>query len=282
MEFMEELHHYECDALKAFIELCDRHELNYFVIGGTLLGAVRHKGFIPWDDDIDVAMPRADYDKLLAVAKELQTPWVIEDYHFTKGFKSYFAKIRSTEIEVHEALTDNSSHQRIGYLIDILPIDGTPDTALFRKLYYAKILGYRFLCGAANVHTGIRTSRPKKEQIILQVCRFLKLYRVLKIERIYQWMDRAFHAQDAEHAKYAGTITGAYKTREIVPNAYFGTKKAKVFLTFEDMQVRVPLHYKEYLRHMFGNYMELPPKQDRKIHYQGMIFHTKRKQEEEK
>lgn len=274
MEFMEELHQYECEALKAFVELCDKHGLNYFVIGGTLLGAVRHHGFIPWDDDVDVAMPRKDYDKLLMLAKELPHPFVIEDYHFTKDFKSYFAKIRNTEIEVLEELTDNTSDKRVGYLIDILPIDGTPNDTLARKLYYAKILGYRFLCGAANVHTGIRTSRPKKEQMILQVCRFLRVYRFLKIKKIYQWMDRAFHAQDMEHSMYAGTITGAYKTKEIVRTSYFGVKKQKVLLPFESLEVRVPYHYREYLTHMFGNYMQLPPVEARKIHYQGAIRHV--------
>ncbi|MGN0506205.1 MAG: phosphorylcholine transferase LicD [Lachnospiraceae bacterium] len=271
MEFMEELHGYELEALKAFVQLCDKHGLTYFVIGGTLLGALRHRGFIPWDDDVDVAMPRKDYDKFLTLAKELPDPLVLEDYHFTKGFLSYFAKIRNDDIEICEALTDNEADKRIGYLIDILPIDGTPNVPLLRKLYYAKVLGLRFLCGAANVHTGIRTSRPKWEQQVLKLCRALKLYRVLHIERIYAWMDRLFHRQNVERSVYSGTITGAYKTHEIVPTTYFGIGEEPVYLPFETIQVRAPRHYKKYLRHMFGNYEELPPESARKIHYVGKI-----------
>lgn len=271
MEFMEELHSYELEALKAFVQLCDKHKLNYFVIGGTLLGAVRHHGFIPWDDDIDVGMPRKDYDKLLKFAKELPAPLVLEDYHFTKGFRSYFAKIRNDSIELREELTDNKADKRVGYLIDILPIDGTPNTAPLRKLYYAKVLLLRFLCGAANVHTGIRTSRPKWEQRVLKVCRMIKLYKVLHIKQIYTWMDRLFHRQKVETSMYSGTITGAYKTREIVPTAWFGIEKEPVYVTFETIQVRAPKYYKRYLCHMFGNYKELPPESERKVHYIGTI-----------
>ena len=168
-------------------------------------------------------------------------------------------------------MTDNEADKRIGYLIDILPIDGTPDTPLLRKLYYAKVMSLRFLCGAANVHTGIRTSRPKWEQQLLKLCRTFQLYRVLHIERIYAWMDRLFHRQDVERSAYSGTITGAYKTREIVPTTYFGIGEEPVYLPFETIQVRVPKHYKKYLRHMFGNYEELPPESARKIHYVGKI-----------
>lgn len=271
MEFMEELHNYELEALKAFVQLCDRHGLTYFVIGGTLLGAVRHHGFIPWDDDVDVAMPRKDYDRLLKLAKELPAPFVLEDYHFTKGFRSYFAKIRNDSIEITEALTDNKADKRVGYLIDILPIDGTPDILPLRRLYYAKVLFLRFLCGAANVHTGIRTSRPKWEQRVLKACRAVKLYKILHIRQIYGWMDRLFHRQKAESSLYSGTITGAYKTREIVPTAWFGIGEKPVCLTFETIQVRVPKCYKRYLCHMFGDYRQLPPESERKVHYLGTI-----------
>lgn len=271
MDFMEELHGYELEALKEFTALCEKHGLTYFVIGGTLLGAVRHRGFIPWDDDVDVAMPRKDYDKLLTLAEEFPYPLVLEDYHFTKGFKSYFAKIRNDSIELSEALTDNTADKRVGYLIDILPIDGTPNVPLFRKLYYGAVLGLRFLCGAANVHTGIRTSRPKWEQTVLKVCRAIKLYKLLTIERIYVWMDRLFHTQDVDNSTYSGTITGAYKTREIVETRLFGIGKEPVYVPFESIKVRAPKHYKRYLRHIFGNYEELPPEADRKIHYVGKI-----------
>jgi len=268
--FLEELHRYNLDALKAFASFCEEQGLTWFAIGGTLLGAVRHKGFIPWDDDVDVAMPRADYDKLVALAKQFPKPFVLEEYRYNKEFQSYFAKLRSEEIELLETVADKADKRR-GYLVDIIPLDGTPDNVFMRKLYFVRVLLLRFLCGAANVHTGILTSRPKWEQCVLKVCRALRLYKVITKEKVYQRMDRLFRRQKTETAKQIGTIMGAYKTREIVPAEYFGLKEAPVYLEFEDMQIRAPKQYEPYLTHMYGEYKNLPPEHQRKVHYQGTI-----------
>ena len=251
--FFEELHQYDLAALKAFTEFCVRYGLRYYAIGGTLLGAVRHKGFIPWDDDVDVAMPRADYDKLVSMAKDFPKPFVLEEYRYNKEFQSYFAKIRNEEIELLETVTEQNDKRR-GYLVDIMPIDGTPDQPLLRKIYFARVMWLRFLCGAANVHTGILTSRPKWEQCVLKICRVLRLYKVLTVEKVYRRMDRVFRKQHVEKAKHIGTIMGAYKTREIVPAAYFGLKEAPVYLEFENLKLRVPVQYDAYLTHMYGEY----------------------------
>ena len=272
--FLEELHCYNLAALKAFAKFCDEHGLTWFAIGGTLLGAVRHSGFIPWDDDVDVAMPRADYDKLVALAKEFPKPFVLEEHRYNKDFQSYFAKLRSEEIELLETVTEEADKRR-GYLVDIMPLDGTPDNALLRKLYFARIMLLRFLCGAANVHTGILTSRPKWEQNVLKICRALRLYKFLTVEKVYRRMDRVFRKQRVETAKYIGTIMGAYKTREIVPTEYFCLKEEPVYLEFEDMEVRAPKQYDRYLTHMYGEYKNLPPENQRKAHYQGTIVKLK-------
>ncbi len=268
--FLAELHEYGLEAFKVFEQFCREHNLRYFAIGGTLLGAVRHQGFIPWDDDMDVGMPRPDYDRLVALAKEFPRPFVLEEYRHSKGFQSYFAKIRNKNIELLETVTE-SSDERQGYLIDIMPMDGTPDNAVLRKLYFVRVLLLRFLCGAANVRTGILTSRPKWEQKVLKVCRTLRLYKVLTAEKVYRRMDRLFHKQNVLRAKQIGTITGAYKTREIVPAEYFGIEEEPVYLPFEDTSIRVPKNYEPYLTHMYGEYRKLPPKEQRKAHYQGII-----------
>lgn len=269
--FFEELHQYDLSALKAFAAFCEEHGLNYFAIGGTLLGAVRHQGFIPWDDDVDVAMPRADYDRLVAMADRFPKPFVLEQYQYNKEFQSYFAKLRSEEIMLYETVTE-AGDKRPGYLVDIMPLDGTPDNPLLRKLYFARVLILRFLCGAANVNTGILTSRPKWEQQVLKVCRALRLYKVVTKDKVYRRMDRLFRRQKAETASHIGTITGAYKTKEIVPAEYFGLKEKPVYLPFEDMKLRVPARYEVYLTHMYGDYKSLPPKEQRKAHYQGEII----------
>ncbi|MBQ9767851.1 MAG: LicD family protein [Lachnospiraceae bacterium] len=276
-DMLAKLHTLEVDALKAFVALCEQYGLRYYAIGGTLLGAVRHQGFIPWDDDVDLAMPREDYDKLIELVESGEAEIVlggkyrIESWQTDEEFKSYFAKVCSTEVEIYEKLLEDDTKRR-GYLIDILPLDGTPDDELMRKLYYAKAMGLRFLCGTANVHTGIRTSRPKWEQLLLRVVRALGLYRLIKIRDVYRAMDNLFKKQDSERAEYAGTLTGAYKTKEIVPRVYFGETYDECSLwEFEGMTLRGPKLWEEYLTHMFGDYRELPPESERKVHYKPCI-----------
>ena len=278
-DMLGELHAIELGALKAFVKLCNTHGLRYYAIGGTLLGAVRHKGFIPWDDDVDVAMPRADYDRLIELvmsgeAQELLgEDYRIESWQTDKEFKSYFAKICSTKVMIEEQLLEDTTVRK-GYLIDILPLDGTPDDELARKLYYAKAMGLRFLCGTANVHTGIRTSRSKWEQAVLRIVRALRLYRWLDVRKVYERMDRLFQKQDAERADYAGTLTGAYKLKEIVPREYFGdTYDEYTLWEFEGMLLRGPKLCDEYLTHMFGDYHKLPAEEERKVHYKPCIRH---------
>ena len=278
-DILEELHEIELGALKAFVKLCNVYNLRYYAIGGTLLGAVRHKGFIPWDDDVDVAMPRKDYDRLIELVKSgevqdiLGEDYKIESWQTDDDFKSYFAKMRATKIEIEEQLLEDTTTRK-GYLIDIIPLDGTPNEEVARKGYYVKAMVLRFLCGTANVNTGIRTSRSKWEQLVLRVVRKLQLYRFIDVRKVYGCMDRLFMEQDAEHAEFAGTLTGAYKTREIVPREYFGESYDEYSLwEFEGMLLRGPKRCEEYLIHMFGDYHKIPSEQERKVHYKPSIKH---------
>lgn len=279
---LSELQQLDLEAFKAFIGLCEAYGLRYYAIGGTLLGAVRHKGFIPWDDDVDVAMPREDYDKMIALVVSGEAEKVLgEDYRIAcwqagDEIQSYFAKMYSTKVELEEEVLDETSVRK-GYLVDIMPLDGTPDHTFFRKVYFARVLWLRFLCGTANVHTGIVTSRPKWEQTVLRIVRALRLYRLLAITKIYGKMERVFRAQKAETARYAGTIMGAYKTKEIVPRRFFGdTYDACSLWEFEGVQVRGPKEWDAYLTHMYGDYHKLPPESERKVHYKTTIKEVKR------
>ncbi|MEG1992870.1 MAG: LicD family protein [Acetivibrio sp.] len=276
-EPLDTLHKYEKEALKFFIQVCEKNNLEYYVIGGTLLGAVRHHGFIPWDDDIDVAMPRESYERFLKIgSKELPEHLLLESPQNNKDYRSYFGKIRNANVDIYDNLEDNTQPRRLGYMIDIIPLDGTPNSPVRRKIYGYKILFYRFLCGAANVSTGILATRPKKEKFLLELCKTLRLYKLLKVHKIYKRMDRLFLNQDFRNAEYSGTAMGAYHLHEIVPTVFWGNYGEASILDFEGLKVKGPKMYDEYLTHMYGDYMKLPAESERRIHFQGTLVERKR------
>lgn len=271
---LSELQKLDLDAFKAFLQFCEENGLRYYAIGGTLLGAVRHKGFIPWDDDIDVAMPRKDYDRLISLivsGEKIGEDFSVECWQAGDKILSYFAKVCSTKTEIQEEVLEEVSVRK-GYLVDIIPLDGTPEGKFARKLYYGRVMWLRFLCGTANVHTGIVTSRPKWEQGVLRIVRALRLYRLISVEKIYRKMERLFRRQKSETASFAGTLMGAYKTKEIVPRTYFGASYDECSMwEFEGLQIRGPKEWDVYLTHMYGDYRTLPPESERKVHYKKHI-----------
>ena len=136
---INKIHEEDLKIFKEFIKICDREKLTYYVIGGTFLGAIRHKGFIPWDDDMDIAMPRNDFNKFIEIANNL-LPQNLElvSYKFNTNNRYYLPKIINKEIEIVEKRNEKNG-KKINLFIDIFPIDGTPNNYFLRKIYYFKI-----------------------------------------------------------------------------------------------------------------------------------------------
>ena len=122
-EILSKLHEFNIQALDEVVRICDKYNITYYLLGGTLLGAVRHKGFIPWDDDLDIGMPRQDLIKFESVLKsELGDRFFYQSMDSEKEYDHYFSKIRINNtllIEANDAV--NSKHQ--GIFIDIFPLD---------------------------------------------------------------------------------------------------------------------------------------------------------------
>ncbi|MBQ9199859.1 MAG: LicD family protein [Lachnospiraceae bacterium] len=260
-ENIRQLQKKEMDILNAFISVCEKNKLKYYAVGGTLLGAVRHKGFIPWDDDMDVAMPRKDYEKFLHIFyKDL--PENIKVLHYTNGENVYFypMKLQNTDVKVTEQRLEETDS--ISYLsIDVFPIDGYPNKRSKQALYKLKYYYYKMLIGFCNVNILRKNvDRPFYERVIIKFAKLFRLNRILKLKKQQDKFDKLLKSTMGEECKLVGDISGAYGFREFVPVSYFG-KGTK--LDFEDIKINCPCKYDKYLKRIYGDYMQLPPEDKR-------------------
>lgn len=250
------------DILKAFMKICKDNELTYYCCAGTAIGAVRHHGIIPWDDDIDVIMPRPDYDRLLEIAKtanfgkyEIITPYDDETYPL------YFSKLSNRNTTLIE---DRQIPCVIGLYVDIFPLDATDDDVAKAKRLkdrYTKIINRLNAVSTHNTFGEYLSLLKKKEKWGRFAIKTLAFFCRSALRRhLIRQMDRLSHLYDYDKAKNVQVYTGSYGHREVFPKSWLG--KGKEF-PFEDTTVMLPECYDEYLRHFFNDYMQFPPVEQR-------------------
>ncbi len=263
---IKEIQKYNLDLLKTFARVCDENHLTYFLSGGTMLGAIRHKGFIPWDDDVDVAMPRKDYNYLIEKSSELfNLPYQIVSYLNSNDEivnKDVFTQLRNQKIIIYLQQNETIKTHFLG--IDIFPIDGTPDNDFIRKIFFAKIMFYRALYKFTfyqSLEIKTLNKRGRLEKFIIWFAKFSKIGKVLNRKKILFKLENTLQKYKVETAtKYAGNFWGAYKLRSFVNSKIF-TERQKY--QFEDTTFFGTKFFDEYLTSIYGDYMQLPPQEQR-------------------
>lgn len=263
---IEEIHQIDLKIFKEFKKICDENNLKYYVIGGTFLGAVRHKGFIPWDDDMDIAMPRNDFEKFKKIYnKYLPKNMSLITFENNEKYRYYLPRIVDLNTEIIEKRY-SKLNEKSHLFIDIFPIDGTPNNSIIRKIYYLRILFNRMLVSWYYIDTiDPSRKRTKFEKILIFLGNVLPTKKMINPKRKLKKIDNMMKKYEMSKSKYSGTIMGAYRTKEIVPTEYFGKP---TYYDFEDIQVFGPEKYDEYLTHMYGNYMEIPKDVSTNEHYE--------------
>ena len=271
---MNPLQQADLDMVKEVTAICERHGFTYYINGGTMLGAVRHKGFIPWDDDIDLCMPREDYESFLSVAASEISPHLkVVNYRTDPKYHYYITRILDTDTKVVEERIGNEDRYTHAS-IDIFPVDGTPNNGFLRKIYFFRILYHRALMSLCYKDS-IDRKRPRNpaEKVFLRIMERIPVEKLTTPYRQKAIVDRLLRRHKVKGSRYIGTIMGAYRTREIVPAEYYG--KGKMY-PFEDTELRGMEMADAYLRHYYGDYMRLPPESERKTHFRVIEIHGKK------
>ena len=240
-------------TLKFTIEFFEAHNIRYYAAYGTLLGAVRHQGLIPWDDDIDLMVPRADYERLLTMQEEFNgTDYTVISAEKNPGYYCPFAKIVNTKTYIREF---RAHKYPLGVFIDIFPMDfyhESEEEVMMKKQVFAKA----FL----KYHISLKTLVFNNLKDFVKSLWFQLAYRPRREKFYREWLRVRDELKNADET---GEICGVLTLCPTAPP--FRTKwfENPVELPFENMKIRVPGDCDACLKMLYGDYMQLPPEEKR-------------------
>lgn len=256
---LQEIQDLQLEMMQKVHEFCVSHNIRYSLGGGTLLGAIRHKGYIPWDDDIDIMMPRPDYERFIREFKGVDSDLTIQNYYTDISFHREWTRINNDRTLLVYALAVG------GVYVEIFPIDGLPDEEKTREyLSYIKSLRTKLW----------RTVKKKREAVrgnfyISRLKYYLRQLVFPSRKTIIGEYEKLFDSYPFDTAKYAGAIIGVYGMKEHMDADVF---KKYILVPFEKYQFYAIADYDAYLKKHYGDYMKLPPKEQQKSEHNFKVY----------
>ena len=253
------------EMLKWFHKLCEDNNIRYYALGGTMLGAVRHGGFIPWDDDIDVGIPRKDYIRLIRLMQKhsddryiLETP-LSEDPTFCYPYSKLY--------DTKTTLLENSNKKlKRGLFIDVFPLDMIGDSMEKALKNYKKIKALRDLVTLRTLSDSKDRSAVKKA--VVRTVQAVPSVLVSE-KHICIYLEKICTEYSKHGYKFGGNLHGAWGAKELMS---FDIMGKPTLYRFEDTYIYGAENYDEYLTHLYGNWNELPPEDKRVSHHDFLLF----------
>ncbi|MGT2950753.1 hypothetical protein BU202_05290 [Streptococcus cuniculi] len=263
---LKEVQRVALDLLIEFDKICKENSFRYSLGGGTLLGAIRHGGFIPWDDDIDIMMPRVDYEKFLEYCHHDNCGFDCLSLNYTENYFDLFTRISDRRTY----LVDDSREidYKMGVSIDIFPIDGLGNNDSIALRNFNKGRFKRELLVASKWK---KYFRSETRSILFEPVRMLLflMSRFVNKQKLCQSVDATCQLNDFETSHFAGCISGVYREKEIMLASTFKNYQT---IQFEGYDFDIILDYDAYLTKHYGNYMQLPPIEQQVSHHRAQYY----------
>ena len=257
----------ELSVLRQVHKICEELNLHYYLFYGTLLGAVRHKGFIPWDDDIDIIMPRSDYNALIKYFKannEKLRP--LQLMHYSTN-KDYIYPIARVSDERYTLNFNNTKEYGLGLFIDLYPLDGCGNTLDEAKRIWKKNKVKKFWVGVYGIDRYEKSTKNAFRSFLKYVS--MKIVKLFNVPQMISDLDKDASKLSFDDYEYVGCTAW-----EVSGLGYF--KKTlldeSITLGFEDGFFYAPKRYDEVLRETYGDYMQLPPENKRVPHHEYKAY----------
>ena len=258
MDWLADVQRIELEMLEMLDGLCEKHGLRYYLIGGTLLGAIRHKGFIPWDDDIDVVMPRADYVKLQQICKtELPEAYFMQTPEDSPRYPMEITKIRKKGTVYLTKTHQRFNTEHPGIWIDVFPLDEVPH----QRSFFQDVYGTLYQKVVKKILFRYSEDPSSFTPVGLMQYRLVKLLPW----RFYIGLRRAllqhYNGRNCDYYANYGSQYGYIK--QTMPKSVYDPP---IKLDFAGKQFSAPRDYDYILKRIFGDYMKLPPEEKRRMH----------------
>ena len=247
------LQHELLKMMKEFHQVCVDNGLTYYMLGGTCLGSIRHKGFIPWDDDMDIGMPRKAYNEFIQKAQKILPPHMeIRYYKNAQNSPFHFVKLINKNTTLIEKMYTNYAE---GVYIDLFPLDYIDPDFYFEKKRFKLIKLF---------HTFVMKHVSTEKQTTLKGRLFTPIAKMIPLKALHFALEKLMVNNYDKNKSYVCNLLGAYGEREIVPQSFFGKP---TLYKFEDTDFYGPENYDEYLKRIYGNYMQPPPEKERVLRH---------------